>query len=177
MNTLRKSAVIAAFAFGACAPPAAAEPAAPHDRVAIIDAITAIAAGADRHQWDRVRAAFAPTITVDYTSLVGGQPATLGSADLVKSWEAFLPGFDRTQHLVANHTVQVDGDQASAQADFQATHRIGTDFWVLGGWYDYSLVRDGATWRVSAMRMTWTWETGDRGLMARAGERMKARAN
>ncbi|WP_281423510.1 nuclear transport factor 2 family protein [Rhizobium laguerreae] len=46
------------------------------DRAAIIDTITDIAAGADRHQWDRVRGAFADTVTLDYTGLWGGEPTT-----------------------------------------------------------------------------------------------------
>jgi hypothetical protein len=158
--------------------PAQAVPVPPQDRAGIIDAITAIAAGADRAQWARVRSAFTETVTVDYTSLVGGQPATLKSADLVKSWEGFLPGFERTQHLVTNHTItSMSGNVATAEADFQATHRIDSEFWVLGGRYNYSLAKEGETWKVASMTMTWTWETGDRGLMAKAAERMKGKAN
>lgn len=148
------------------------------DRAGIIDAITSIAAGADRHDWHRVRNAFTQTVKVDYTSLIGGSPATLPSADLVKSWEDFLPGFEQTQHLVTNHTITgVSATRATAQADFQATHRIGAELWVLGGRYDYSLSKEGRDWKVNDMKMTWTWETGDRALMSKAAARMKARAN
>ncbi len=148
------------------------------DRAAIFDATTSIAAGADRHDWQRVRNAFAQTVKVDYTSLIGGSPATLPSADLVKSWEGFLPGFEQTQHLVTNHTISsFTGRLASVQADFQATHRIGAEFWVLGGRYDYVLAKDGSAWKVNDMKMTWTWETGNRGLMGKAAERMKAKEN
>jgi hypothetical protein len=142
------------------------------DRAAIVDAITDIAAGADRHDWPRVRAAFADTVTLDYTSLWGGQPATQPADDVIAQWSGFLPGFERTLHLVTNHTV-VEGSENSAiaEADFQATHRIGTEMWVLMGHYRYELVKVAGDWKVQAMTMDWTHETGDRGLVAKAAER------
>ncbi|CDZ36170.1 Alpha/beta hydrolase family protein [Neorhizobium galegae bv. officinalis] len=145
---------------------------APQDRAAIIDTITDIAAGADRHQWDRVRRAFADEVTLDYTSLWGGTPTTQAADDIIRQWSGFLPGFDETQHLVTNHAItSLEGAKATAEADFQATHRIGTDLWVLTGHYRYELIKVNAAWKVSALTMTATHETGDRGLAARAAER------
>ncbi|WP_245437317.1 nuclear transport factor 2 family protein [Neorhizobium tomejilense] len=145
---------------------------APQDRAAIMDTITDIAAGADRHQWDRVRRAFADEVTLDYTSLWGGAPTTQAADDIIRQWSGFLPGFDETQHLVTDHTItSLEGAKATAEADFQATHRIGTDLWVLTGHYRYELVKVNAAWKVSALTMTATHETGDRGLAARAAER------
>jgi hypothetical protein len=142
------------------------------DRLAIVDAVTAIAAGADRHDWPRVRAAFADEVTLDYTSLWGGEPATSSAEEVVAQWAGFLPGFDATLHLVTNHTVTAfDGETAQAQADFQALHRIGTDSWVLAGHYDYDLVREADGWKIAGLTMSWTHETGDRGLVGRAAER------
>ena len=46
------------------------------DPAEISRSITDIAAGADRHDWTRVRGAFAETVTTDYTSLWGGDPVT-----------------------------------------------------------------------------------------------------
>ena len=43
----------------------------PVDQAEISRSITDVAAGADRSEWDRVRAAFADEVTVDYTSLWG----------------------------------------------------------------------------------------------------------
>jgi hypothetical protein len=144
------------------------------DRASIVDAITDIASGADRHDWSRVRAAFADTVTLDYTSLWGGEPITQAADEVIAQWSGFLPGFDRTLHLVVNHTIVVgDEDSATAEADFQATHRIGADMWVLMGHYRYELVKVAGNWKVQAMTMDWTHETGDRGLVARAADRAK----
>lgn len=144
------------------------------DRAAIVDAITDIAAGADRHDWARVRRAFAEQVTLDYTSLWGRKPTTRSADAVIEEWSAFLPGFDRTLHLVTNHTiVAADADTATAEADFQAAHRIGVDMWMLMGRYRYELVKVGGEWKVSAMAMDWTHETGDRGLVAKAAERAR----
>lgn len=147
------------------------------DRAAIIDTITDIAAGADRHQWDRVRRAFAGTVTLDYTSLWGGEPATQSGDAVVAQWSAFLPGFEQTLHLVTNHTiVESAATTAAAEADFQAIHRIGAEMWVLMGHYRYDLTKADGHWKVWRLVMTRTHETGDRGLVERAAERA-ARSN
>lgn len=145
--------------------------------VEIVEAITSIAAGSDRHDWGRVRSAMADEITTDYTSLFGGKPVTQPADDLVKSWAGFLPGFDSTHHMVTNHTVtSAAADTATAEADFTATHRIGDALWVLGGRYSYRLNRSDADWIVTSMSMQALWETGDRAtLIGRALERVKAK--
>lgn len=144
----------------------------PRDERGISAAITAIAAGADRHDWSRVRGAFTDTVTTDYTSPSGGEPVTQPADELVAGWSTFLPGFDTTHHMVSNHTITgIDGDTAGAEADFTATHRIEDDFWVLGGRYTYQLRKIDGIWKISAMTMSTSWETGDRGLVAKAAVR------
>ncbi|WP_170753481.1 nuclear transport factor 2 family protein [Ruegeria lacuscaerulensis] len=134
--------------------------------------ITDIAAGADRHDWTRVRGAFDDTVTTDYTSLWGGDAVTQPADALVADWSAFLPGFDATHHMVTNHTVTSLSDiSATAQADFTATHRLDDALWVLGGRYDYELEKSDDRWVVTSMTMTAIWESGDRGLVALAGQR------
>ncbi len=141
----------------------------------IFDAITSIAAGADRHDWDRVRAAFADEVTLDYTSLWGGGPATQTADDVIAGWSGFLPGFDVTHHMVTNRTITtLDAAYATAEADFTATHRINADLWVLGGRYAYELILQDGDWKVSSLTMTALWETGDRGLVGIAAERAGA---
>ncbi|MET1412279.1 nuclear transport factor 2 family protein [Roseibium sp. HPY-6] len=142
------------------------------DQTEISRSITDIAAGADRHDWERVRSAFAENVTSDYTSLWGGEPATQPADELVAGWAGFLPGFDSTHHMVTNHTVaSIDDGSAVAEADFTATHRIEDGLWTLGGRYTYELEQSGDRWVVTSLTMTALWETGDRGLVAKAGER------
>lgn len=142
------------------------------DQAEINRSITDIAAGADRHDWTRVRGAFANTVTTDYSSLWGGEPVTQPADDLVAGWAGFLPGFDTTHHMVANHAIRsINDTTATAEADFIATHRIDDGLWTLGGRYTYQLKQTDDRWLVTSMTMTALWETGDRGLVAIAGER------
>ena len=144
------------------------------DRLAISDVITSIAAGADRHEWERVRLAFADQVKLDYTSLWGGEAAMVEADAIIAQWSSLLPGFETTHHLVTNHAIKdFSGDFALVEADFQATHKIGDKFWTLLGRYTYEMSKTEGRWKVSAMRMDWTNEFGDRGLVAIAAERAK----
>lgn len=163
---------MASGALIACASPTLAEPLPVEDRLAIVSTVTDIAAGADRHQWDRVRRAFAEKVTLDYTSLWGGEAKTQPADEVVAQWSAFLPGFDATVHLLANHAiVESTPTTAMAEADFQATHSLGNDTWVLLGRYRYGLEKIDGVWKVSRLVMTRTAEIGDRGLVERAARR------
>ena len=71
----------------------AAGAAEPELHVEIVETITDIAAGADRHDWHRVRSAMSDEITTDFTSLFGGEAVTRPADELIRNRAAFLPGF------------------------------------------------------------------------------------
>jgi len=149
----------------------------PADHLAIVAAVNEIGLAADMRDWPRVRTQFADEVLVDYTSLAGGQPARMNANDLVASWRAFLPGFTATQHLVGSHRVSVEGKRARVLSQFIATHRLagatGGELWTLGGHYRHTLRKTGAAWKVDAITMTWTWQTGNPDLPRLAGEAAK----
>lgn len=145
------------------------------DRAEIIEITSRIGIASDLGEWDAVRACFADEVRVDYTSLNGGEPSTVRAGDLITGWRGVLPGFEATQHMIANHQVTLAGDGAACRSHFIATHRIGADVWRLGGHYRHELAREADGWKVTAMAMTWTWEEGSRDLIQRAVERVKAR--
>jgi hypothetical protein len=149
------------------------------DRAAVIDTVNRVAMSADLRDWDAVRACMADTVLVDYTSLVGGTPAEVPADQLIDGWRATLPGFDATQHLLGNHQVTLRGDEADCLAHFQAQHRIGTGaqarIWELDGTYRHSLLRQPAGWRIRAVTMRWTFERGERALLAEATARAARR--
>jgi ketosteroid isomerase-like protein len=137
------------------------------DRAEIIDAVNIIAIGADLRDWQACRAAFADSVLTDYTSLNGGTPNTVAADDLIAGWTDFFnKTFKATHHMIANHTVTVDGDRARCTSLFQAHHVYlagakGTT-WTLGGFYHHGLKRIDGRWKVTEMKMTWTWEEGTR---------------
>jgi hypothetical protein len=140
------------------------------DRLAVIEVCTRMAWHADQREWEELTSVFADEVVLDYTSLNGGEPATLTPGQIVDAWSGLFSRLDATQHLVSNHLVTVDGDTAVCTAQFQATHllanRFGSPLWTLGGAYRFDLVRTGDGWRISGLVMTATWADGNKDLLS-----------
>ncbi|GAA1651591.1 hypothetical protein GCM10009790_35830 [Georgenia ruanii] len=72
---------------------------------------------------------------------------------------------DRTQHLLGNHHVSVDGMTAAARCYFQAQHlRRGTtggDTYLVGGTYTDRLLMTTEGWRITHRRLEVTWTDGN----------------
>jgi hypothetical protein len=145
------------------------------DHLAIVDVVNAVATLADENHWDELRGCFADTVAVDYTSLNGGQPVELAADDLIAGWSLGLSGFDATQHIITNHRVSLEGDQATCRAYVHAQHRLlnatGGPHWTLGGTYTYQLARSSKGWKVTATRLVVSWTEGNQHLLALARER------
>lgn len=139
------------------------------DRFDVIDTCTRMVWLTDHRDWDALEQVFAEQVTLDYTSLNGGEPVVLTPEQIVGAWRETLGGFAATQHLLANHLVAIDGDTAVCTASFQATHRkadaFGASLWTLGGSYRFDLVRTDGTWRIRGGVMTALWGDGNRGLL------------
>lgn len=144
------------------------------DRAAIVEAVDSVALLADLRDWDRLQALFADEVLVDYTSLRGGEPQRVSAAELVAGWRERLGGLDATQHVVANHLVEVAGDEATCRAHVLATHhlanRTGGPIWHLGGHYRYRLARRSGRWEITGTTLTVLWATGNEHLATLAGE-------
>lgn len=138
----------------------------------VIQTVNQMALSADSRDWASCRACFADEVYVDYTSLAGGEPATIAADALIGSWEGLLPGFSATQHLLGSHVVNVQGENAECEAHFQATHVIDDQQWTLGGRYHFELQNHEEAWKITAITMTALWSVGDQaGLLAQAQER------
>ncbi|MGR6918857.1 nuclear transport factor 2 family protein [[Actinomadura] parvosata] len=131
------------------------------DRLDVIDTCTRMAWHTDQREWSRLTEVFADKVTLDYTSLNGGEPATLTPAQIIDGWRHALGAYRATHHLLGNHLVTLDGDAAGCTASFQATHRKPDDtLWTLGGTYRFDLTRTDAGWRISGVVMTAVWSEG-----------------
>ena len=150
------------------------------DRLAVQDTVTRMAVLADRRDWQALTGIFADRVRVDYTALTGGAPSSVAGADLVTAWAGALGGYQATQHLVADHLVELDGDTAVATATFQATHYLpnphGGPLWTLGGTYRWELVRTQDGWKISAVAMTPQWAEGNQQLTVLAAQRAATRS-
>lgn len=147
----------------------------------IVELTSAMGILLDAREWEALTRLFAARVDVDYTSLNGGEPVTAAREELVAGWQATLDGLDATQHLISNHQVSIDGDEATCIAHVQGAHRLATahgdPLWIVGGRYDFRLRRSGPTapWRISALKLTALWATGNRTIMELAAQRAAKR--
>jgi hypothetical protein len=129
----------------------------------LVDLVHAI----DTLDWDGVRAVLADELTTDYTSLFGGSVQQQTGDELVEQWQALLPGFTATQHLLG--PVRVSG--SSARAHVRACHCLDDARWIVAGHYRATLTDDG---RISALVLDTYYQDGDPELPAAAQKRIAA---
>jgi hypothetical protein len=139
------------------------------DERAVAETVYRYALGVDSRDWALYRAQFADRVRVDFSSHFGQPIVELDADDWVA---AVRPGFERlhaTQHLMTNPLADVTGDTARIRMYVQATHVLDpTDpasIFTVGGCYDDELVRRGAQWALTSVRLTVLWHTGDPSIM------------
>lgn len=142
----------------------------------IAQVVVAFGLHTDARRWDNLVQLFMHEVSVDYTALQGGSPSVHRASELLGSWARFLPGFSATSHLIGLPLVAVDGDHATAEASFTATHAISDAgqpdrLWMVGGRYEMGLVRLEDRWRIARVRLVLAWQSGDLELPAEASRR------
>ncbi|MBW2444356.1 MAG: nuclear transport factor 2 family protein [Deltaproteobacteria bacterium] len=147
-----------------------------HARQGIRDTLSDYAAGIDLRDWPRYRACFTEEVDIDFETFSGSPGQRIAADDWVAGVKMGLTGFQSTQHLISNHRIAVEGDEASCVANVQAQHYLPNDdvadLYTLGGYYEDRLVRDAESWKIRACRLTVTWTRGDRSLFDRAVKRL-----
>lgn len=139
------------------------------DEAIIRSNIQSFSTMADQGAFEYLGRLFAPQVTVDYTSLFGGEAAPVERTDLMKQWAAFLPGFDATYHDLSNLRVDVNGSSASASADITASHWLGDDgFWAVVGNYEFTLQKSGDNWVITSVTLNSQSESGSRDILGEA---------
>ena len=139
----------------------------------IISLVSSIPLAVDLADYDLAERAFAAKITIDYTSLWGGEPQQMTPAELMAAWRGIVPGFDATRHEIADVTVEIEGNKAKASAFVDGRHYLGGKIWRPVGTYDWRLEKIEGAWKVTKMTFNLTEEIGDRALASEAMERAK----
>lgn len=141
------------------------------------EAISRFFIAVDNRNWDDVRNLFADTVLLDYTSMVGGEPANLTSELIIESWKGLLPGFDCTHHQLGNFVINADLEIATAFCYGTATHYLkndsGNNVWTVVGSYNFELISDASDWKISKMKFNLKYIDGNSSLPAMAQERLK----
>lgn len=140
------------------------------DQAEMIRIADAIDAAVDAKDWQAARSHFTDEITVDFTSLAGGEPATIPADALISGWSGNLTQEKQSFHLRGNHRVLFDGpDNAVLHSHGYAWNRMdrgalpengGEALWEVWGTYLHGFVRTEQGWRVNAMTFNATAERG-----------------
>ena len=143
------------------------------------DVFTTMLHGVDTLDWATVRACFTDRIDVDYTSLWGGEAATVAVDDVIADWTELATGFDATQHLTGPYAVTSASEQTvTCATTVRAYHHLVEDgdasTWMVSGRYDLRLERETDGWRIAAITLHLAYEDGDRQLADLARKRSRA---
>lgn len=130
----------------------------------------ALDAAVDAKDWGLARSFFAEEVAVDFTSLVGGEPATIPSDSLIGAWSSNLTAEKTSFHLRGNHRITVDGSgKATMVSHGYAWNRMergalpengGDPMWEVWGAYEHVFEETDQGWRLTGMSFFATAERG-----------------
>lgn len=131
----------------------------------------ALDAAVDVKAWDAARSLFTDEITVDFTSLVGGEPATIPADTLIAGWSTNLTDAKTSYHQRGNHLVSLNGpDSATMTSHGYAWNRMdagadeangGNPLWEVWGVYTHGFERVDGRWLADSMTLDVTHQRGN----------------
>lgn len=127
------------------------------DRLECTEIIYRIARAIDRCDADLLVAQFHPDATDDHGLFAGS------AADFVAWVMPMLATMERTQHVIGQVLIEVDGDRAAGESYFTAYHAIPAgdagQFMVVGGRYLDRFERRGGVWKMAHRTATYDWNS------------------
>lgn len=134
------------------------------DRLAVIDVATRYCWALDENDWASLDDVFLP----DATARLGNPQLLEGREAIVGRCRAALGPLDDSQHMVSNHQVVVDGDEATHRCYLHAQHirhaavvdGAGPHYVVAGRYVD-RFVRTEAGWRIAHRDLEVMWTEGN----------------
>jgi ketosteroid isomerase-like protein len=136
------------------------------DEAALRRIATEIETAVDRKDWKAARSFFTDTIRVDFTSLVGGQPATIPADGLIQGWSANLKGNKESLHMRGDVLITIAGETATVVSNGYAYNKMpgatdgSGDLWEVWGRYTHKMVRTPTGWKVNDFTFLKTHERG-----------------
>ncbi|GAA0409874.1 nuclear transport factor 2 family protein [Microbispora corallina] len=135
------------------------------DRAEIADVVTAVFDTVDAKNWPVCQALFDDEVDADFTSLNGGEPARITSAQLVDGWRTGLHARKQSFHTVSNLAIAVDGAEAGVTAKGYAYNLLdaglGGGMWEVWGVYRLRLARRAEGWKVTGLTFEARHTRGD----------------
>jgi SnoaL-like domain len=133
--------------------------------------------GVDTRDWPLFRSCFTDEIENDSSSSAGGShPQLVNADDWVELVRRTINGMAATQHMITNHVITLEGDQATCVAYVQARHHLpnekGDSEQVMYGYYTNRLVRTAEGWKIRARKLTVRWNEGNMHIFELARRRL-----
>ena len=141
------------------------------DHTELVRVADALDAAVDAKDWTLALSLFTDTTDVDFTSLAGGEPATIPADGLIGGWSSNLTAEKTSFHLRGNHRVTFEGpDSAVMLSHGYAWNRLergalaengGEALREVRGTYEHSFVRMPDGWRINGMTFNATAQRGN----------------
>ena len=120
----------------------------------------------DTKNWPLLDEVFLP----DATAELGAGAHHAGRDKIVGRVSTALGQLDESQHLVGNHEVEIDGDEATHRCYLQAQHirrgATGGPHYIVAGRYEDRLARTAAGWRIAHRNLIVMWTQGNLAVVA-----------
>lgn len=127
------------------------------DKLECSELVTRLARGIDRCDADTVRACFHADATDDHGAFKGT------AEEFVKWVMPVLKSMKRTQHVIGQCLIEVDGDKAAGESHFVAHHTIATPdgdiLMIAAGRYLDRLERRDGIWKISHRHAVYDWNS------------------
>lgn len=135
------------------------------DREAVALVVNQLFFSLDNKEWNSLMECFAPEVTYDITSLVGGEAHQLRPEQIAMLWNNSMKDLEHVQHQVTNMTVFVQTDRATSHFYCEETHyrktASGKNTRELTGSYDIHLSKIKGQWKISLLRYHHKFMTGN----------------
>lgn len=127
------------------------------DRVALRHLVETYAAGCDRRDLSLLLQVFVDGAEMHVHR--PGKPSTMTAPADLERIPRGLARYDRTLHVLANHFVQLDGDEATGDLYCSAHHLTGTEDFVMHIRYEDRYRRTPDGWRIARRDLQLLWTT------------------
>ena len=115
----------------------------------------------DERDWDSLSEVFSSDAYAKY-----GVTEHKGIDSIIEKCQKALLPLDFSHHMVTNHVVELEGDEATCKCYFQAQHVRnstpgGVNF-IIAGKYEDELIRINGEWKISSRVLTKIWTEGNK---------------
>ncbi|MBC6416126.1 MAG: nuclear transport factor 2 family protein, partial [Bdellovibrionales bacterium] len=111
-------------------------------RTDVQDTVIAMVNAIDTKKWSDATQFFDEKVFVDYESLNGQKGSMVPAKNLVGGWEKVLTKV-RTQHMLTNFVVDINGETAETFSHVYASHLAkGYPYWDVYGRYHHKLKKN-----------------------------------